>query len=523
VSKLAKTIAEKSEINKEAAFDSIFNFSVGYSRTDTYERGEEFYRRRFTGGTDDEGDFRSGAESEEEAGTTTTNLGAVTVDGTTFTEESLFETSSQRENASYDSHPPGLPDYWNGSMALSKKFIWGQGINLAVSSTYRERPYGSLGAYGALYYAAEEFPYGKNPWSSSLNFGVTSPVPYCKNFGKSGSWPYVQKRMAEINTVKSTLQEKSQLNSTLAAAYLAYWDLVSSVKKLQITIAHRKRLEELAERTDRLFKEGTRTTYEKAQVDANVENMLNREEIAWTNMIAASNRLAELLGFGSEVIIFPADYTPALIDFQAIDQKTAVENALSNRPDLKAAHSDLESSKVFYEFKKNQEKLDLSFSFNFSFSQVDTYYGYESWNESVGNLFDPDTSYVFAGIQYRWPVGKKADKSALKQADIRKRQNLKRIKIKESEIITELNQVLSKLNSTENQKKQAQKNLELKEFSYQKALELREEYQQISDFELLEKYGELLEAKNAYVDALIRYQKAYIEFLSASGAMGEKI
>ena len=72
-------------------------------------------------------------------------------------------------------------------------------------------------------------------------------------------------------------------------------------------------------------------------------------------------------------------------------------------------------------------------------------------------------------------------------------------------------------------KKQAKKNLELKEFSYQKALELREQYQQISDFELLKKYGELLDAKNAYIDSLIRYQKSYVEFLSAAGVIGEQI
>ena len=523
VSGLNKKIAEKSEIGKDAVFDSIFNLSVGYSRTDTYERGEDFYRRRFTGGTDDEGDFRSDAESEEAAETSTTTLGAITVDGITFTEEDMFKTESQRENASYDSHPPNLPDYWNGSIGLSKQFKWGQGINLAVSSTYRERRYGSLGAYGALYYAAEEFPYGNTPWSSSLNFGVTSPVPYCKNFGKSGSWLYVQKRMAEINKIKGTWQEKTQINNTLAIANFAYWDLVSSVKKLQIAIEHRKRLEELAKRTDRLFKEGNRTAYEKAQVDANFENMLNREEIAWTNMITASNRLTELLGYSSEVIIFPVEYTPALNESVAFDQDKAVENAMENRPDLKTAYSDLESSTVFYQFKQNQKKPDLSFSFNFSFSQVDTYYGYESWGESVGNLFDPDTSYIFVGIQYRWPVGKKADKSALKQADVRKRQNLRRVKIKENEIITELNQVISRLNSTENQKKQAKKNLELKEFSYQKALELREQDQQISDFELLKKYGELLDAKNAYIDSLIRYQKSYVEFLSATGVISEQI
>ena len=141
----------------------------------------------------------------------------------------------------------------------------------------------------------------------------------------------------------------------------------------------------------------------------------------------------------------------------------------------------------------------------------------------MGNLFDPDTSYFFVGIQYRWPVGKKADKSALKQAIIRKEQNLKRLKIKENEIITEINTVLSRLNSNENQKKQAKKTLELKEFSYNKALELREQYQQISDFEVLKKYGELLDAKNAYIDSMIRHRKSYIEFLSATGMIGQQI
>ena len=528
VSRLNKKIAEKSEIGKDAVFDSIFNLSVGYSRTDTYERGEYFTRRRFDPddadtGTADEEDFRSGAESEEEAETSSTTVGAIIVDGEPIFDEDMYKTEPQFESASYDSHPPNLPVYWNGSIGMSKQFKWGQGINLGVSSTFRERLYGSLGAYGSLYYAAEEFPYGNNPWSSSLNFGVTSPVPYCKNFGKSGSYLYVQKRMAEINKIKSTWQEKTQINNTLAIANFAYWDLVSSVKKLQVAIGHRKRLEAHAKRTDKLFKEGIRTTYEKAQVDANFENMLNQEEIAWTNMITASNRLTELLGYSSEVIIFPVEYTPVLNESVAFDQDKAVENAMENRPDLKTAYSDLESSTVFYQFKQNQKKPDLSFSFNFSFSQVDTYYGYESWSESVGNLFDPDTSYIFVGIQYRWPVGRKADKSALKQADIRKRQNLKRVKIKENEIITELNQVISRLNSTENQKKQAKKNLELKEFSYQKALELREQDQQISDFELLKKYGELLDAKNAYIDSLIRYQKSYVEFLSATGVISEQI
>ena len=130
---------------------------------------------------------------------------------------------------------------------------------------------------------------------------------------------------------------------------------------------------------------------EKAQVDANFENILNKEEIAWTAMIASSNRLTELLGYGPETFILPVEYTPVLTEKITFDREGVIDSALENRPELKAANSDLESSDVFFRFRKNQNRPDLSLSFNLSFSQVETYYGYDSWNESMGNLFDPDT------------------------------------------------------------------------------------------------------------------------------------
>ncbi|MBW1801429.1 MAG: TolC family protein, partial [Deltaproteobacteria bacterium] len=357
----------------------------------------------------------------------------------------------------------------------------------------------------------------ENPWVSAISLNLSTPLPLCKNFGKTGSLENVELMLALTNAENRSWQKKAVERVVLEAVQKAYWELVGALKRLQIVMDAGKTLKAMAARTRRLFEQGYKTSYDKAQVEADLGNMENRQEIAWNDLVVNSNRLMELLGMASDTLILPVNYSRELNGVRKIDPAQAVADAFNRRPDLKVVQTDYESSDTLYHYRKNQVKPDLSFSFSVSLSQTDTYWGYSSLKESWENLFGPDNEYYSFGIVFRWPFGNHAAKSALRRSRKALKRNQTRIRIKKNDIVKEVNTAISAVEIIDRQILFAEKNLEGTTFAYEKALELREDDQQVSDFELLHKYNELINARLVLLNALVRHKISQVEFLSAKG------
>lgn len=521
--------SQQDVIEKDSVFDPVFNFSLGYTVTDTYDRSEYIgrWRRGFT-------DFEQLEESlgervyGDEAGGVVSDTDShcpgcvpcVYIGGVLINPDecdSEYEYTLAREFASVRLRHGTIPDALVGTFGIEKELTWGSTLHLTFETAHRDRENPPLGDYAGLYTYEGSHPFGRNPWSSSLALNLKTPLPFSKDFGAYGTLGNVNTKLARANKTQKQWEKSAVTNDILTEVQITYWTLVRDLVKLQIVMDARINLKKMAVRTEALFLEGSRTAYEKAQVEAELTITKNREEITWSDIAVSSNRLAELLGMSPSVLIIPIRYGKLLKQSIVVDPEKSLHDAIRQRPDLKVVQSEFESSNILFKYRQNQILPDLKLHFNLSLGQIDTYYGYSDITDSWANLFNPDHTFAFVSLVYRWPIGNRAAKSALQRERVTRKQNKSRLILKKNEIIDEINRAIASAKSTEVEIASAESNFRLKKLTYEKALKLRETFQEISEFELLRQYNDFINSQLGLLDALIRHRISQIELMAARG------
>ncbi|MGI9303825.1 MAG: TolC family protein, partial [Gammaproteobacteria bacterium] len=310
-------------------------------------------------------------------------------------------------------------------------------------------------------------------------------------------------------------------NNVLRETDRAYWELVRSLKQLQIAIQQRELLEQQASRAGNQFRAGRITTYDKAQVDANLEVTRNLEEIAWNNLALNSNVLVDLLDYESGQTIVPVAYSELLGELFEFDAEEAFETARSRNPEFKASELALQSSDILLTHRKQQTRPDLRLVATLGLVQTDRVLGYESFGDSVSNLFDPDQNDFFVGISYRYPFGNKALKSALTQARLSRDQAQAQLQLTENAIVQDINSITATAYSAQARVGQTRAGVDLSQLAYDKARD-RAGSQGVTEFELLSRLNSLLGARSAYIDALVDYRQSQAQLLAAQGVLAER-
>ncbi|WP_319778232.1 TolC family protein [Maridesulfovibrio sp.] len=522
-------MSESKKDEADAYFYPTFDFMFNYYQYDTYNRSEEIGRLRQVEIDFDEFEASFVRMQTGEAEVSSLQCLPRVYDSTTDTwlyegdcaDQTAY--SVRTEFASGSASYPTYPEQLSGSVGIAQPLEWGQYLNLGFLVEYQNVRYPSLGEWSALYSAPTgvDFPLGHNPWASTLSGGFTTALPYTKDFGKDGFRPTVAAKLAQIGSKQQQFNRKNAINSLISGSQIAYWDLVKSIKKLQIIHNQLVVMNDIVERTKRLYLDGMRTTYDMVQAESNFAQLQDRKEIAWSEMVVASNHLSELLGREPDEFLFPVNYIPRLKDRFEVDEKASLAEANENRPDLKLAQINLESSSIEERYSQNQILPDLKFFVNFSLAQENNVYGYSTFGESIGHLGDPDSVNCFVGFSYSLPWGNKALEASYAQAKARKRQDAMKVELTKNKMVEEINLVSSQAMSSKRLIDMSALNLKLKQYAYDKAKQLRQDDQQISDFEFLEKFNDLLDAKLSYLNALVEHRKAYVQHQASIGTLSE--
>lgn len=526
-SQLDKAVAEESLRESQAVFDPLLNLSGGYTRVDTYERSEAITRDRTTGLplgivavpdiTDEEG---NPVNVDETIG----NLVCVNVDEVLVNAEQCSlqtQPSTALEFASFDGTPT---EAWDFSFGATQLFPWGPSLEAQFQSAHRIKEFFNLDPFGLLQPLSLEDPIGQDsrfPWTTSFLAAFTTPLPFSRNFGPYGFFPTVGVMLAERGDRKADWTVAARVNSVLRDVDGAYWELVRSIKQLQITIEQREVLESLAKHAQVLFEARAIIAYDKAQVDADLEDLRNREQIGWNNYVAASNSLVELLDYERDRVILPVQYSAELEVPVTVDPVAAFASAMQHRPEIKTSQLDVESSDIFFKHRKVQTLPDLTLSAGVFMNQSDAVLGYEDWTDSFSNVFDPDQENFFVSVNFRIPLGNRAVKSALSQARIQRDQAVDQSQQTINAVIQELNTVIAAIYSTQATIAQAKLNLELAQLAYDKASGLTEQGL-ITSFELLRKLNDLFSARSAYIDTLVDHKKTRAQLLAAQGVLATR-
>ncbi|MGH8611958.1 MAG: TolC family protein [Gammaproteobacteria bacterium] len=522
-----KEVATESLRESEAIFDPLLNLSGGYTRVDSYERSEAITRERTMGlplgigtvpdVTDEEG---NPVNADETLGT----LVCVTVDEVLVNAEQCSlntEIRTEQELASFSGTPT---EAWDFGFGATQLFPWGSILEAQFQSIHRIKEFFNLDPFGLFQPLSLDDPIGQDsrfPWTTSFLATLNTPLPFSRNFGPYGFFPRVGVMLAEHRDRQADWAVAASGNSVLRDVDGAYWELVRSIKLLQITIEQRKVLEGLVEHAQVLFQAGAFTTYDKAQVEADLEDFRNREQIAWNNYIAASNTLVDLLDYEGDTIIVPVDYSNELKTPVTVDSGAAFTVAMEHRPEIKVSQLDVEASDILFKHRKVQTLPDLSLSAGVFLNQSDAVLGYKDWTDSFANVFDPDQENFFVAVNFRIPLGNRAVKSALSQARIQRDQATDQNQQTVNGVIQELNTVIAAVYSTEATKTQTKINLELAQLAYDKAGNLIDQGL-ITSFELLRKLNDLFSARSAYINTLVDHKKTWAQLLAAQGVLATR-
>ncbi len=526
--KLARELLRESQ----AVFDPLLNLSGGYTRIDTYERSESITRERSTDATfvpvsTAPGDVPPSVDEEGNQITSQEFFGTlicVTVDEALVNAEQCSlttETRTEREFASFSGTPS---EAWDFAFGAAQLFPWGSSLEAQFQSIHRIKEFFNLDPFGLLQQLSTDDPIGQDsrfPWTTSFVAAFTTPLPYSRNFGPYGFFPTVGVMLAERRDRRADWVVAASANSVLRDVDSAYWEIVRSIKQLEITVEQRTVLERLAARAQVLFDAGALTRYDKAQVEADLEDFRNREQIAWNNYIAASNALVELLDYEGDKVILPVHYSSELKTPVTVDSEAAFATAMEHRPEIKLSKLDVEASDIRFKHRKVQTFPDLSLSAGVFLNQSDAVLGYKDWTDSFGNVFDPDQENFFVSINFRIPLGNRALKSALSQARIQRDQATDESQRTVNDVIRQLNTVIADIYSTEAEKTERKINLELAQLAYDKASGLIERGL-ITSFELLRKLNDLFTARSAYIDTLVDHRKTRAQLLAAEGVLGTR-
>jgi outer membrane protein TolC len=540
-----RLIADSLLIQRQAAFDPLFNIAGTYTHSKTYDRNDFIFRERGTnfvvdgrtlnpdGSINDEGNvgdqFTPPPSDEEGLQVPVTDAFGdficVTVSGELVNPEQCALQSDRFGAVEFASRRTNALESWDFSLGAAQLFPWGSSLEVQFQSTRRLKTFFPLDDLGLVQPLSESDPIGQGsrfPWTSNLLAAFTTPLPFSKDFGPYGSAPNVNVMLAQVDRRQADWTIKAAINEALRDVDNTYWELVRSLLQLQIAEQQRETLQALARSGDRLFQEQQITAYDKAQTDTDLANIENRLEILWNTFLDNTLRLEELLDYeSSHRPILPSRYTTALRKPVVFDEEQVFASAQRIRPELNVSRLELEFRDILLKRSRAQTRPDLSLVASINFSQSDRVLGYESWQDSVSNVFDPDQRDYFIGLIFRIPFGNRAVKSQLAQARLQFQQAQAQVQQTKNAVFQELNIVMTDAYSTQAQIAQTKAGLEFSQIAYDRALRLRNEGL-VSEFELLQVLDDLLIARTFYIDALIDHRKTQAQLLAAEGILADR-
>ena len=514
--------AQAAQAVSEAAFDPVTTFSLQHTRFEAFKRAEDIARFR-----DRNVDFdqlqleflklnlanQGQGEPPVDAQFVCVIVDGQLVNGNSCANNVVF--NKEMEFASF----PFKPQFSHiGALGLNKAFLWGGAFNFGVQSKRRKSDFHTFPDFLEFAFANDD-PIGlgsRMPWTSTISVGASSPVPYARNFGEYGSSGAINIKLADIGTRQADSVIAATSNQAEGQLRVLYWRLVGALAQVQVTLAQRETIADIVASTRRQYEKQLITAYDMAQAETQLENVRNQEEIAWSSYIQASDAINELLDYEVDTVMLPADYETAFSQEHSVDAGSARQTALANRQELKISQAGIDSSEVLVKFRENQMRPEFSIVASAFASQSDVAYGYEEWEDSILQVFNPDNTDYFVGIKFRLPFGKQAEKSALSQARITLTQAGDVHAQTELTITQEVNTSLASFLSARSQRDLARQQMDLAELAYQKIQRLKA-LGLASQFELLQTLNDILTARSAYIGAAVAYHQAHATVKTAEG------
>jgi len=243
-------------------------------------------------------------------------------------------------------------------------------------------------------------------YSSGLSLGLSQPL--LRGWGRDIQLAPVQ--AAEKDLEAETFQVNSTAADLAAQVKSGYWDLVFArqdieVKKLSLTLA-----EKLLEETKAKIAAGKLAPVEIFQPQSEVA--LREEQLIGAERAigVADDQLKLLLNSDD----WYSSYIP--VDMPMTEPVTLVaevilDNAFSNRPDIKAAHIDVDAARLREKVAQDDLRPELDLVGSLGYGGTD-----DSYDSAVGTTFDDGDTQWLVGLNLTFPIDNSAAEGAMQQA-----------------------------------------------------------------------------------------------------------
>lgn len=169
-------------------------------------------------------------------------------------------------------------------------------------------------------------------------------------------------RVANLRLDQSDAQFRARVIETVGAVQRGYWDLVFSLRNVQVARESVDLAEEQIRRLDRLVQEGINAPVEVVQVQAELERRRQNVFTALESVTTAENNLKSLVLADRTSpewnrALLPTD--DARVTPVTIELGEAVDTAIKNRPDLASLRVQEEINDVDVRYYRSQKKPQL--------------------------------------------------------------------------------------------------------------------------------------------------------------------
>lgn len=374
-----------------------------------------------------------------------------------------------------------------------------------------------------------------NPeYRATTRLSLTQPL--LKGFGIDVTRSRIT--LAEIQTQIEDLNLKQKAIQVAEQTEKAYWDLVLAYAQLDEAIESRERAKRLLEENQERVRLGQLPEVEVIQAEAEVAA---RE----SNVIAARKQLKDMdeqlkmmlnLPAGAALWdkrIFPTD-KPGLKDVD-LSFIRSVQVALEKRVEVISNELNLKSGYLARKVAKNATLPTLNFQGSYALQGLsgnqrtgpvlgfDVYQNMPQrfsggYNQSLDVLGSADFPEWIVGLQFEYPIGNRAAKADLAQADLRIKQAVAQQAQIQQQIATELREIIRRVLTSKEQIEAAISSVALSE------RRLTEEERKLSyglstSFDVLQMQERLIAQKSQLSQAQNQYMRALVDYDRAKGIL----
>lgn len=396
------------------------------------------------------------------------------------------------------------------AFSVTQLLPWGTRFNLDLEITHKP-------AYFILNNGAANLAtYGTydRPWVSTLTASFSTPLPLTKDFGPLNATNVTQE-LTRLGARSSMWNVRVIINSTLLSTDHAYWGLVSAAQSLKATLDTRTLVEDLEERTGRLFRARAVTSSRYDQVVGELERVRGEVETAFVAYVQASNALRKLLGEDDPQLLMPVGYL-SLMDAPPLGAEDP--GLTRSNPDYLKALVAVEAARLSRDALEARMRPDIYLTGSATLEQQNTVFGYRGIEQSLEQIPNPDKVTLTTGVSFQRALGNRAAEAALAGSQYSLAASELARRKTENQLEADYRSARIQLDSARQRLKITRRNLELADKVYRRALRFQKE-RRVTEYEIIDKARNLLSAREAHIDARISAKKAESTLLASTGQL----